>query len=79
MSDSKISNKKYTVNTYEWTGEEIHFLGKYLEAQADILKTAGGRWATHGHGNKIEIPNLSVLATPGIRSPLGFWLVKLRS
>tara|TARA_R100000995_G_scaffold22436_1_gene9607 strand:- start:7038 stop:8540 length:1503 start_codon:yes stop_codon:yes gene_type:complete len=62
MSDSKISNKKYTVNTYEWTGEEIHFLGKYLEAQADILKTAGGRWATHGHGNKIEIPNLSVLA-----------------
>ena len=61
MSDSKISNKKYTVNTYEWTGEEIYLLGKYLEAQADILKTAGGRWATHGHGKKIEIPNLSVL------------------
>ena len=62
MSDSKISNKKYTVNTYEWTGEEIHFLGKYLEAQADILQPARGRWATPGHGNKSEIPNLSVLA-----------------
>lgn len=61
MSDSKISNKKYTVNTYEWTGEEIYFLGKYLEAQADILKSTGGRWATYGHGKKIEIPNLSVL------------------
>ena len=61
MSDSKISNKKYTVNTYEWTGEEIYFLGKYLEAQADILKSTGGRWATYGQGKKIEIPNLSVL------------------
>jgi hypothetical protein len=61
MSDSKISNKKYTVNTYEWTGEEIYFLGKYLAAQADILKSTGGRWATYGQGKKIEIPNLSVL------------------
>lgn len=64
MSDSKISNKKYTVNTYEWTGEEIYFLGKYLEAQADILKQAGGRWAAaHGPSATIEIPNLSVLTT----------------
>lgn len=62
MSDSKISNKKYTVNTYEWTGEEIYFLGKYLEAQADILKKAAGRWAgRYGVEEKIEIPNLSVL------------------
>ncbi len=64
MSDSKISNKKYTVNTYEWTGEEIYFLGKYLEAQADILKQVGGRWAAaHGPSATIEIPNLSVLTT----------------
>ena len=64
MSDSKIDNKKYTVNTYEWTGEEIYFLGKYLEAQADILKQVGGRWAAaHGPSATIEIPNLSVLTT----------------